>query len=50
MYGYLYHDMQILTYNHPVHRPLAYQEFREISADFPAPESIHACGIMVFTT
>jgi hypothetical protein len=40
MYGSLYHDMQIPAFNHPIHRPPAYREFREISADFPAPESI----------
>jgi hypothetical protein len=40
MYGSLFHDMQVPAYNHPIHRPPAYQEFREISADFPAPESI----------
>ena len=40
MYGSLYHDMQIPAYNHPIHRPRAYQEFREISSDFPASESI----------
>ena len=40
MYGSLYHDMQLPAYNHPIHRPEAYQEFREISADFPAEESI----------
>jgi hypothetical protein len=40
MYGSLYHDMQVPAYNHPIHRPRAYQEFREISAGFPAQESI----------
>ncbi len=40
MYGSLFHDMQIPAYNHPVHRPPAYQEFREITADFPSPESV----------
>jgi hypothetical protein len=40
MYGSLYHDMQIPAYNHPIHRPQAYREFREISTDFPASESI----------
>jgi hypothetical protein len=40
MYGSLYHDMQIPVYNHPIHRPPAYRRFREISAEFPAPESI----------
>ena len=40
MYGSLYHDMQIPAFNHPVHRPPAYREFREISADFPASDSI----------
>ena len=32
--------MRLPAYNHPVHRPEAYWEFREISADFPAEESI----------
>jgi hypothetical protein len=40
MYGSLYHQMQIPAYNHPVHRPQAYREFQEMSANFPAPESI----------
>jgi hypothetical protein len=40
MYGSLFHDMQIPAYNHPIHRPPAYQEFREMSADFPSLESI----------
>lgn len=40
MYGSLFHDMQIPAYNHPIHRPPAYQEFRELSADFPESESI----------
>lgn len=42
MYGSLYHDMQIPAYNHSIHRPQAYREFREISADFPAAESIQS--------
>ena len=42
MYGSLFHDMQVPAYNHPIHRPQAYQEFREISADFPSEESIQA--------
>lgn len=42
MYGSLFHDMQVPAYNHPIHRPQAYQEFREISADFPSEESIRA--------
>jgi hypothetical protein len=40
MYGSLFHDMQVPAYNHPIHRPPAYQAFREMSADFPSPESI----------
>jgi hypothetical protein len=40
MYGSLYHQMQIPAYNHPVHRPQAYREFQEMSANFPAAESI----------
>jgi len=40
MYGSLYHQMQIPAYNHPVHRPQAYREFQEMSANFPATESI----------
>jgi hypothetical protein len=42
MYGSLFHDMQVPAYNHPIHRPKAYQEFREISADFPSEKSIQA--------
>jgi hypothetical protein len=41
MYGALFHTKQIPAFNHPTHRPQAYREFREISADFPAEESIH---------
>jgi hypothetical protein len=40
MYGSLFHDKQIPAFNHPTHRPQAYREFREISANFPAEESI----------
>ena len=42
MYGSLYHEMQIPAYNHPIHRPKAYREFREISNEFPSEESIQA--------
>jgi hypothetical protein len=42
MYGSLFHEMQIPAYNHPIHRPPAYQEFREMSADFPSQESIRS--------
>jgi hypothetical protein len=41
MYGSLFHTKQIPAFNHPTHRPQAYREFREISADFPAKETIH---------
>jgi hypothetical protein len=40
MYGSLFHDMQIPAYNHPIHRPQAYKDFQEISAEFPSEGSI----------
>ena len=40
MYGSLFHDMQLPAYNHPIHRPQAYKEFKEISANFPSEGSI----------